>query len=136
MPPGSRLVLAHGPRTADLLRATGQPLLQEVYFLERALDPYVSLNIGDRETVLNRNTAVLLIPDNAAPSANDREEIAKWIERGGIAVRSAMGFATLPVIFSAVTTQPPLSTQVHWPSMARSAKQFRPARFLPVCSTL
>ena len=69
--------------------ATGQPLLQEVYFLERALDPYVSLTIGDRETVLNRNTAVLLIPDGAAPSANDREEIAKWIERGGVAVRFA-----------------------------------------------
>lgn len=69
--------------------ATGQPLLQEVYFLERALDPYVSLTIGDRETVLNRSTAVLLIPDGAAPSANDREEIAKWIERGGVAVRFA-----------------------------------------------
>ena len=69
--------------------ATGQPLLQEIYFLERALDPYVSLSIGDRESVLTRNTAVLLIPDGAAPSANDREEIAKWIERGGVAVRFA-----------------------------------------------
>ena len=69
--------------------ANGQPLMQEVYFLERALDPYVSLSIGDRETVLTRNTAVLLIPDGAAPSAADREEIAKWIERGGVAVRFA-----------------------------------------------
>jgi uncharacterized protein DUF4159/aerotolerance regulator-like protein len=69
--------------------ANGQPLLQEVYFLEKALDPYVSLSVGDRETVLNRNTAVLLIPDGAAPSATDRDEIAKWIERGGIAVRFA-----------------------------------------------
>jgi Domain of unknown function (DUF4159)/Aerotolerance regulator N-terminal len=69
--------------------ANGQPLMQEVYFLEKALDPYVSLSIGDRETVLTRNTAVLLIPDGAAPSAADREEIAKWIERGGIAVRFA-----------------------------------------------
>jgi hypothetical protein len=69
--------------------ATGQPLLQEVYFLERALDPYVSLTIGDRESVLNRSTAVLLIPDGAAPSPTDREEIAKWIEGGGIAVRFA-----------------------------------------------
>jgi Domain of unknown function (DUF4159)/Aerotolerance regulator N-terminal len=69
--------------------ANGQPLLQEVYFLERALDPYVSLSIGDRETVLTRNTAVLLIPDGAAPSAADRDEIAKWIERGGVAVRFA-----------------------------------------------
>jgi len=69
--------------------ATGQPLLQEVYFLERALDPYVSLTIGDRETVLTRSTAVLLVPDGASPSAHDRDEIAKWIERGGIAVRFA-----------------------------------------------
>ena len=69
--------------------AGGQPLLQEIYFLERALDPYVSLSIGDRESVLTRNTAVLLIPDGASPSTNDREEIAKWIERGGIAVRFA-----------------------------------------------
>ncbi len=73
----------------DRATATGQPLLQEIYFLERALDPYVSLTIGDRETVLTRNTAVLLIPDGAAPSATDREEIAKWIERGGVAVRFA-----------------------------------------------
>ncbi len=69
--------------------ANGQPLLQEVYFLERALDPYVSLTIGDRETVLNRSTSVLLVPDGASPSATDRDEIAKWIERGGIAVRFA-----------------------------------------------
>jgi hypothetical protein len=69
--------------------ANGQPLLQEVYYLERALDPYVSLTIGDRETVLNRSTSVLLIPDSAAPSPADREEIAKWIERGGVAVRFA-----------------------------------------------
>jgi hypothetical protein len=69
--------------------AGGQPLLQEVYFLEKALDPYVSLSIGDREQVLTRNTAVLLIPDSAAPSTADRDEIAKWIENGGIAVRFA-----------------------------------------------
>jgi hypothetical protein len=92
---GSAVLLdeRHRRRPVSILgeRATagGQPLLQEVYFLERALDPYVSLSIGDREAVLTRNTAVLLIPDGAAPSTSDRDEIAKWIERGGIAVRFA-----------------------------------------------
>jgi len=92
---GSAILLdeRHRRRPVAILgeRATagGQPLLQEIYFLERALDPYVSLSIGDRESVLTRNTAVLLIPDGAVPSANDREEIAKWIERGGVAVRFA-----------------------------------------------
>jgi hypothetical protein len=69
--------------------ATGQPLLQEVYFLQRALQPYVSLTIGDREKVVTHNTAVLLIPDSSAPSPADREAIAKWIEQGGVAVRFA-----------------------------------------------
>jgi len=92
---GSTILLdeRHRRRPVAILgeRATAgnQPLLQEIYFLERALDPYVSLSIGDRESVLTRNTAVLLIPDGAAPSANDREEIAKWVERGGVAVRFA-----------------------------------------------
>jgi hypothetical protein len=69
--------------------AAGQPLLQEVYYLQRALEPYVSLSIGDRETVMTHNTAVLLIPDSSAPSPADREAIAKWIEQGGVAVRFA-----------------------------------------------
>ncbi|NQW52859.1 MAG: DUF4159 domain-containing protein [Rhodospirillales bacterium] len=92
---GSTILLdeRHRRRPVAILgeRATAgnQPLLQEIYFLERALDPYVSLSIGDREAVLTRNTAVLLIPDGSAPSANDREEISKWVERGGIAVRFA-----------------------------------------------
>ena len=92
---GSAVLLdeRHRRRPVAILgeRATagGQPLLQEVYFLERALDPYVSLTIGDRETVLSRSTAVLLIPDGAAPSPSDRDEIAAWIERGGVAVRFA-----------------------------------------------
>jgi hypothetical protein len=69
--------------------AAGQPLLQEVYYLQRALEPYVSLSIGDRETVMTHNTAVLLIPDSSAPSPADRDAIAKWIEQGGVAVRFA-----------------------------------------------
>ena len=86
---GGRREQPGGFLAIDRSAAAGQPLLQEVYFLEKALDPYVSLTIGDRETVLTRNTAVLLIPDGAVPSATDRDEIAKWIERGGVAVRFA-----------------------------------------------
>jgi hypothetical protein len=69
--------------------AAGQPLLQEVYFLERALEPFVSLTVGDRATALTRQTAVLLVPDGAAPSPSDRELIVEWIEKGGVTVRFA-----------------------------------------------
>jgi len=71
-------------------RRNGQPLMQEVYFLERALESLRQpLDRRSRERCWTRNTAVLLIPDGAAPSAADRDEIAKWIERGGVAVRFA-----------------------------------------------
>ncbi len=69
--------------------AAGQPLLQEVYYLERALEPFVSLSVGDRNAALTRQTAVLLVPDGAAPGPADREAILEWIEKGGIAVRFA-----------------------------------------------
>src|SRR5260370_71928 len=38
---------------------TGQPLLQEVYFLVRALDPHATLTLGARAPPLKRSTAVL-----------------------------------------------------------------------------
>jgi hypothetical protein len=69
--------------------ASGQPLLQEVYFLERALEPYASITIGDRATVLGQRMAILLVPDGAAPGPEDRTALAEWMEKGGILVRFA-----------------------------------------------
>lgn len=69
--------------------AAGQPLLQEVYFLERALEPYASVSVGDRTTLLAQRMAILLVPDGAAPGPEDRAAMADWMEKGGILVRFA-----------------------------------------------
>ncbi|MGE0423123.1 MAG: DUF4159 domain-containing protein [Reyranellaceae bacterium] len=69
--------------------ASGQPLLQEVFFLERALEPYAQLTIGDAATVLNRQTAVLLVPDGAAPGPAERGNVIEWMKKGGVVVRFA-----------------------------------------------
>ncbi|MBV9834357.1 MAG: DUF4159 domain-containing protein [Alphaproteobacteria bacterium] len=69
--------------------ANGQPLLQEVFFLERALEPYAQLTIGDAATVLNRQTAVLLVPDGASPGPAERDSVIEWMKKGGVVVRFA-----------------------------------------------
>jgi len=69
--------------------ASGQPLLQEVYFLERALEPYASVTIGDRAALLEQRMAILLVPDGASPGPEDRAAMADWMEKGGILVRFA-----------------------------------------------
>lgn len=69
--------------------ASGQPLLQEVFFLERALEPYAQLTIGDAATILNRQTAILLVPDGASPGPAERDSVIEWMRKGGVVVRFA-----------------------------------------------
>ncbi|MBX3498292.1 MAG: DUF4159 domain-containing protein [Alphaproteobacteria bacterium] len=69
--------------------ASGQPLLQEVFFLERALEPYAQLTIGDAATILNRQTAILLVPDGASPGPAERDNVVEWMMKGGVVVRFA-----------------------------------------------
>ncbi|TXL69732.1 DUF4159 domain-containing protein [Vineibacter terrae] len=69
--------------------ASGQPLLQEVFFLERALEPYAAITIGDRTALLGQRMAIILVPDNASPGSDDRAALNDWIEKGGILVRFA-----------------------------------------------
>ncbi len=69
--------------------AAGQPLLQEVYYLERALEPYAAITIGDRAALLEQRMAILLVPDGAAPGPEDRAAMAEWVEKGGVLVRFA-----------------------------------------------
>ncbi|HJQ56785.1 MAG TPA: DUF4159 domain-containing protein [Vineibacter sp.] len=69
--------------------ASGQPLLQEVFYLERALEPYASLTIGDRTSVMAQRMAIILVPDGAAPGPEDRAALAEWMEKGGVIVRFA-----------------------------------------------
>jgi hypothetical protein len=64
-------------------------LLNEVYYLDRALSPFASISIGDVPSLLADPLAVLLLPDSASPSSADRESLQKWIEGGGIVVRFA-----------------------------------------------
>ena len=81
----------------------GTPLLDDLYYVERALAPFAELRRAAADDLLKRETAVLVMGDvNALPDA-EAEHLRHWVEGGGVLVRFAgpllarAGDALLPV---------------------------------------
>ncbi len=68
---------------------TGTPLLNDVYYLDRALAPFAAISTADVATLMQEKLAVVLLPDSAAPSTADREALQRWMATGGVVVRFA-----------------------------------------------
>lgn len=66
-----------------------QPLLGELYFIQRALAPNNDVRIGDLSTLLAQPISMLILPDVTALSADERTKLSHWIDRGGTLVRFA-----------------------------------------------
>ncbi len=66
-----------------------QPLLSEIYYLERALEPYTELRRGAVAELLQREIAVLVLPDTGVLLDQDRKLLENWVERGGLLLRFA-----------------------------------------------
>lgn len=66
-----------------------QPLLGELYYLERALDPWAETRRAPLADLLARPLAVLALVDPPPLAEADSAHLARWIEAGGVAVRFA-----------------------------------------------
>jgi hypothetical protein len=66
---------------------TAQPLLSDVYYIERALAPYAELHKGTVEQVLNSGVAVIALSDIGRLSQTEHDRIAKFVEEGGVLLR-------------------------------------------------
>jgi hypothetical protein len=66
-----------------------QPMLGEIYFIERALAPNHEVRVDKLATLLKQELAVVVISDTTPLSDPERAELRKWIERGGMMVRFA-----------------------------------------------
>lgn len=80
-------------RSVGLVSSTGleneQPLLSDIYYLERALSPYADLHKGNIEEVLSHNASVLVLADIGRISGSDHDRVAKFVSDGGVLVRFA-----------------------------------------------
>lgn len=64
-----------------------QPLLDELYYLDRALAPFTEIRRGGIETLLERDLAVMVLADIGAIPFGQRERLDAWIREGGVAMR-------------------------------------------------
>lgn len=74
-----------------------QPLLSDLYYLQRALEPFADIRhpAADRGTkseigdLLSKPLSVLVLADLGNLVGPDHDEIAGWVERGGVLLRFA-----------------------------------------------
>ncbi len=90
----------------------GQPLLSELFYAERALQPYASLRRGGITELIDARAQALILPDAGRIAPTDEVALERWIDNGGLLVRFA------------------------GPRLANDADEFVPVRLRPGSRTL
>jgi Domain of unknown function (DUF4159)/Aerotolerance regulator N-terminal len=67
----------------------GQPLLSDVYYLERALSPYAEIAKGGIAGLLDKHVSVLVLADVAKISSSDLGKVKDFVSHGGVLIRFA-----------------------------------------------
>ena len=66
-----------------------QPLLSDLFYLQRALSPYADLTKGTVEEALARNADVIVLADIGRIAGADYNRVDKFVSDGGVLVRFA-----------------------------------------------
>ena len=80
-------------RSAGIVSETAsseaQPILSDVYYLERALSPYAEIAKGGIAQLLDKRVSVLLLADVAKINGADMERAKDFVSKGGVLIRFA-----------------------------------------------
>ena len=66
-----------------------QPLLTDVYYLERALSPYAEIAKGGIGQLLDKHVSVLVLADVARIAGADLGKVKDFVDHGGVLIRFA-----------------------------------------------
>jgi len=66
-----------------------QPLLSDLYYLERALNPVSELRRGTVDELLGRTLAVMVLADVGKLTDSQAQKLGEWVDRGGVVLRFA-----------------------------------------------
>ncbi len=66
-----------------------KPLLDELYFIERAIQPFAEVYRGALQDILQNETAVMILSGKSAPTGDEKTQIREWVETGGVLIRFA-----------------------------------------------
>jgi hypothetical protein len=64
-----------------------QPLLADLFYLNRALTPYAEIHHGKVSELLKSGLAVLILADVGQIVGEDKTATAEWVSRGGVLIR-------------------------------------------------
>lgn len=65
------------------------PLIEDSYYLIRALEPYTDLQIAPLAELLEAGPAVIILPDTGALSSTELNSLESWVRNGGMLLRFA-----------------------------------------------
>jgi hypothetical protein len=66
-----------------------QPLLSDIFYLDRALQPYAEIHQGPVNDLVKAGLSVLMLADVGQLVGDDRQMVSAWVQRGGVLVRFA-----------------------------------------------
>lgn len=69
--------------------AQSQPLLSELHYVERAIEPFATPRRGGVRQLIDQNAQAMVLPDASRLSPPERDALEAWIEKGGLLVRFA-----------------------------------------------
>jgi hypothetical protein len=73
----------------DMGGSGASPLLDDLYYAERALAPAAEIRRGPAAELLKRELSVVVLPDSGGLPDQERQRLKEWIEKGGLLVRLA-----------------------------------------------
>ena len=76
-------LVSGGPIESD------QPLLSEIFYLDRAMNPFAEVRTGTVGELMQRELAVLVLSDIGQVVGPERAALEAWVEAGGVLVRFA-----------------------------------------------
>jgi len=80
-------------RPVGLVAGTGfadsQPLLEEMFFIDRALSPFSEVSRGTLADFFARDISVIVLPDTGLLPPAEKQKLLDWVEKGGTLVRFA-----------------------------------------------
>lgn len=69
--------------------STAQPLLSDIHYVRKALEPFASITEGDLDLLIEGNPDAIILTDIGQISPEVEEQLTTWIEDGGALIRFA-----------------------------------------------
>jgi hypothetical protein len=74
---------------SSLKRSSSQPLLDNLFYLDKALDPFTEVRVGTMAELFKREIAMVVLADPGKMTTKQNDRLLRWIKLGGVALRFA-----------------------------------------------